>query len=234
MMHLIALAKVAGDEFAYHYATDDVAVLAEKKAELRSIPQNLRSFFAVHMLQTDSADFASVQKMDPYFASTEEIKTVPEFIARLQKHATLTTVDVASFIQHKYQLNAFVLQKIVYYVYAELLIRLKQPPFKASFIAYERGPVDEQVRRAHKQAELPTLSTELGKKIFLLQNRKQYFEVIDEIVAKYRQYFSDAWDDESKNLTHKAGTPWSRAHQRGYNAPITDDEIIKFHYLETV
>ncbi len=25
-------------------------------------------------------EFASVQKMDPYFASTEEIKTVPEFI----------------------------------------------------------------------------------------------------------------------------------------------------------
>ena len=54
-------------------------------------------------------EFASVQKMDPYFTSTEEIKTVPEFIARLQKHATLTAVDVASFIQQKYQLNAFVL-----------------------------------------------------------------------------------------------------------------------------
>lgn len=41
MMHLIVLAKVTGDEFAYHYAIDDVAVLAEKKAELRSFPQSI-------------------------------------------------------------------------------------------------------------------------------------------------------------------------------------------------
>lgn len=99
MVHLIALVKLAGDEFAYHYATDDVAVLAEKKAELRSIPQNLRFLFAVHVLQTASPDFASVQKMDPYFASTEEIKTVPEFAARLQKYSTLVAVDIANFSQ---------------------------------------------------------------------------------------------------------------------------------------
>ncbi|WP_283574312.1 hypothetical protein [Limosilactobacillus ingluviei] len=101
MRHLIALVKLAGDEFAYHYATDDVDALIAKKAELRSIPQNLRFLFAVHMPQTASADFASVQKMDPYFASTEEIKTLSEFAARLQKYSTLTAVDIANFSQQK-------------------------------------------------------------------------------------------------------------------------------------
>ncbi len=101
MRHLIALVKLAGDEFAYHYATDDVDALIAKKAELRSIPQNLRFLFAVHVLQTASADFASVQKMDPYFASTEEIKTLPEFAAKLQKYSTLTAVDIANFSQQK-------------------------------------------------------------------------------------------------------------------------------------
>lgn len=58
MRHLIALVKLVGDEFAYHYATDNV----DEKAELRSIPQNLRFLFAVHILQTASADFAGVRK----------------------------------------------------------------------------------------------------------------------------------------------------------------------------
>ena len=44
MRYLIALVKLAGDEFAYHYATDNVDALIAKKAELRAFPKIYGSF----------------------------------------------------------------------------------------------------------------------------------------------------------------------------------------------
>lgn len=80
MMHLVVLTKVSGKDFAYHYATNDVKKFAKKKAELENIPDQFLSLASIHVIKTTSKDFESIQKMDPYFESTVEIKSLREFI----------------------------------------------------------------------------------------------------------------------------------------------------------
>lgn len=235
MIHLIALSKLSDKEFAYHYATDDIKEFIEKKAELVNIPERLLPLFSVHIVKTDSKDFESVQRMDPYFESAVEIKSTKEFIYYLQSNSALNSVDVASFLEQRYNLGTFPLQKILYYVYSELLVRFKRPPFSANFVAYEKGPVDKDTYRTYKYSnELLAINTEFDKKISGIKKGNEYLKVIDEVVKTYSECFSEAWNNEEKNLTHQQGTPWSRAHEKGYNEPITDDDILKYHHLETV
>ncbi|MGN1282503.1 MAG: Panacea domain-containing protein [Limosilactobacillus sp.] len=235
MIHLVALAKLAGKDFAYHYATDDIKQFLEKKTELGNVPDEFLSLFSIHVIKTTSKDFASIQKMDSYFESTTEITSLEEFIDYLRNDSNLTSVDIAGFIEQRYHLSAFPLQKILYYVYSELLIRLKRVPFSANFIAYEKGPVDNYTYRVYKYDNISLArSTEFDKKVFSIKDGNEYIKVINEVVKTYSKYFSDAWNNEAKNLTHRQGTPWSRAHKKGYNEPILDNDILKYHYLETV
>lgn len=235
MMHLVALTKLAGKDLAYHYATDDVKQFVEKKAELGNVPDEFLSLFSIHVIKTASKDFESIQKMDPYFESTTEIKSLGEFIDCLRNNSNLTSVDIAAFLEQRYHLSAFPLQKILYYVYSELLIKLKRVPFSANFVAYKKGPVDSYTYRVYKYDSIALArSTEFDKKIFKTEDGNKYLKVIDEVVTTYSKYFSDAWNNENKNLTHRKGTPWSRAHSKGYNEPITDNDILKYHYLEIV
>lgn len=132
MMHLVALTKLSGKDFAYHYATDDVKKFIEKKSELGNVPDKFLSLFSIHVIKTSSQDFESIQKMDAYFESTREIESLEEFLDYLQNDSNLTSVDVASFLEQRYHLGAFSLQKILYYVYSELLIRLNRIPFSAN------------------------------------------------------------------------------------------------------
>ena len=235
MMHLVALTKLSGKDYAYHYATDDVKKFVEKKAELGNVPDKLLSLFSIHVIKTSSKDFESIQKMDPYFESTKEVKSLEEFIDFLHNDSKLTSIDIAGFIEQRYHLSAFSLQKILYYVYSELLIRLNRVPFSANFLAYEKGPVDNDSYKTYKYENLSlAVNTEFEKKIFSIKDGDEYLKVINEVVKIYSKYFSDAWNNETKNLTHRQGTPWSRAHKKGYNEPIQDNDILKYHYLETV
>lgn len=235
MIHLVALIKISDKKVAYHYATDDIDTFFEKKSELGNIPPKLLSLISTHVIKTTSKDFESIQEMDPYFENTTEIESLKNFVEFLQEEAELTSVDVASYIEQKYRLGSFLLQKILYYVYAEMLVSFEQIPFKANFLAYERGPVDNDVYRINKyDSDCLSTSINFDQKIFNVEDGDKYVGFIDEVVKTYRHRFTGAWDDESKNLTHKPGTPWSRAHERGYNEPIRDEDIIKYHHLETV
>lgn len=235
MIHLLALAKLPGEDFAYHYATDDIEAFFKKKDELANVPEQVRSLISIHVVKTSSKDFESIQRMDPYFAGTTEVKSLQAFIERLQRKSSLTSVDVAGFIERRYQLNAFQLQKILYYVYADLLIQFKRSPFIANFLAYERGPVDRDVYKINKfEHDALIMNTGFDQKIFTVENGEVYSETIDRVVRTYEKYFASAWNNESKNLTHRPGTPWDRAHKKGYNKPISDKDILNYHHLETV
>lgn len=76
MLHLIALAKSNDKDIAYHYATTDPKQFATQKAKLGDINNQPVS---IHVLKTDSKNFASVQKMDPYFAAVKEITSLSQF-----------------------------------------------------------------------------------------------------------------------------------------------------------
>lgn len=234
MLHLIALARFSGKEFAYHYATDDAKRFFEKKNDLANIPEPLSSLFSTHVLKTDVKSFKSVQKMDPYFELVTEINSLDDFIEKLRNASELTSVDVASYIEHTYNLGIFPLEKTLYYVYSDLLLKFNKSPFVANFVAYKKGPVDTESYSLYKSGDILYNDVEFHQKLSVLSNSNVYLKSIKDIVKTYSELFSNAWDNEEKNLTHRPGTPWSRAHLRGYYAPTIDDDIIKYHHIETV
>lgn len=71
-------------------------------------------------------------------------------------------------------------------------------------------------------------------KVVALDDAEHIIDIINETAQKYGQYYQqhDAWNHEADNLTHRAGTPWSIAHAKGRNTLLSDDDILKYHYLE--
>ena len=72
-----------------------------------------------------------------------------------------------------------------------------------------------------------------------LTNYKEVLHLIKRDVEKYQNYYDQVWNrfessDSTSNLTHKKGTPWSRAYERGTNSPIIDSDIIQYHHIEVL
>ncbi|WGN89881.1 Panacea domain-containing protein [Ligilactobacillus faecis] len=234
MIHIVTLAKRDGETFAYHYMTTDKQRFLEMSRKIQNSPEELLASFSVHVISDPSKTFSELQEMDPYFADAILLESFEEFLTKLSEKQRLTTLDIAAYLFQKYDVTgAFVLQKTLYHIYASYLEKYKKVPFKANFVAFEHGPVDVEVYRANKyHPETLRLSVEFEKKVFACPYRKELLELVDEIVGRCALQYQGAFASPKKNLTHHKGTPWDRAYARQQNAPILDEDIIKYHYLE--
>jgi uncharacterized phage-associated protein len=150
---------------------------------------------------------------------------------------------MASFLLRHYaslRSRRFAFHKILYYIYADFLVRNRYPLFNANFVAFEQGPVEYDIYQIEKQNQASLLNdASLELKLQLLPNRKQVLELIEQDVNRYQDYFNNVWThnhghDANYNPTHHNGTPWQRAIEKGRNSAILDSDIVKYHSLEII
>lgn len=243
-VHLIAYGKFDGQTYAFDFVSDEKEAILRKRLEFREKVQErkLESLFTLHQIVSDGEDFDSIRNFDPYFEKAKELKNFDDFLKLADKKSTLTSVDVASYLVRKYDLAPFALQKTLYYIYSDLLAFHKFQPFKAQFVAFKDGPVDQDVYRENKHYKSRLLqSTEFERKIYAIKDKDLILSKIHDIVDKHAVYFDKIWrdgeaDNPQKNYTHRDETPWSRAFGQGEerNSPIDDVDIIMFHKNEVV
>lgn len=242
MIHLIFFSKFGKYKYAYHVAMDEfdedkISDIHEKFLSLSS--PEVCTLYSQHVLSCEGKTFDDIRNMDPYFKDAKEIGTIPEFIQIINSHCRLTSIDVASFICKKRpDIGAFALQKVLYYIYAEYLKFNKYPLFTANFLAFDKGPVDWEVYRAKKYDDMDLIdNNSFELKITALEDRSEILSLVNKVIDEYADYYDDVWkdfhgEDPEYNWTHKEGTPWCRAYEKGQNSPILDSDIIKYHYLE--
>ncbi|MBU6047128.1 SocA family protein [Lacticaseibacillus paracasei] len=235
-IHLVALNRTSGRATAYHFASPNISeVIAEKKRVISFLSgQKVKPSISFQVVPTESASYDSVNSYNSYFEPfkpTEDLKTFGESIHVTQ---ALNSVDVASYLERKFHFSSYTLQKMLYFVYSEFLVRFQRPPFRADFIVFANGPVDYDVYEKRRwNRDSMGLNYGFEEKAFGSKDGKIIIDLIDFVNGKYEKCFQNM-NDEGSNLTHRKGTPWSIAHAQGYNAPITDNLILKYHSRETI
>ena len=234
MIQLILLVTYRRQKLAYRFASTHYQEIEEQEKKIGHLIKNIPLSFSIHTLSTSDASLEALKEKDPYFKDVQYESSLESFISDMKSKSELNDEDIASYLQTKYHLDAFSLQKVLYYGYAGFLTEFHQRPFNAQFIAFSHGPVDYGIwKRIKYSPETLNYQFDFLQKIASKPKIKQY---LDGVVEKYGQYFqkTNSFKNDDENPTHNLGTPWSRAYAKGQNTTITDDDILKYHYLEKI
>lgn len=234
--HFVALFATSNLKIAYHFASDDVKTVNKHQQalveKLNDAPINIS--YNIHYLHGNiQPNDKALRLYDPYF---EQYKFVnfDYFYNSALKESKLTSFDVAAYLKRKFGIDdAFVLQKNLYYMYADYLTKNNKEPFEAQFITFDQGPVDFAVYKANKFMEKKLLyNFDFEQKVFNLTESKEFLKFIDIEVDKYKGKFHFNMHD---NPTHRKNSPWSIAREKGgQNADITRDNILQHHTYELI
>ncbi|MCL2861579.1 MAG: Panacea domain-containing protein [Firmicutes bacterium] len=97
---------------------------------------------SVHYLQTEDGKWETVQKENSFFEDIEKVETVEGFIFWIKKDRSLSALDITRYILSKMSCTHLKLQKLLYFCYAEYLLKEKKQLFENERIcALPRGPV---------------------------------------------------------------------------------------------
>lgn len=236
--HFVALFATAEVQIAYHSASRDIKKLDENKRncirKLNGAPINIP--YNTHYIHGEiSPEDDALKSYDPYFEKYTFVD-LESFYKSALENSELNSVDVAAYLKRKYNLlNAFELQKNLYYIYADYLVSNGKPPFKARFVAYDRGPVDQKVYADNKYNKEKLVNNfNFEQKAFNLTKSKEFLKFIDSEVNKYKFKFKFEMSD---NPTHRENTPWSIAMEMNkdvINPEITDRNILQNHKNELI
>lgn len=229
MLHLIELVRLRGEiPFAYHYASSDVRELQEKhKKIMNKFPD---SGISTHSLDTNNETWTSVVEMDPYFNDVnciEDISTFGDYLSKLD----VSSFDICSYIlgHSDCDISFKKMEKLLYFAYSAFLEKTKRSLFPESFSAWEFGPVESQSRYARKEGRLPDLGKATDKIVFSADS-SVILSTLDEIIRLY----GNKSENELISMTHRKGSPWQRNYVKNRNIPIPDEDILKYHHVETI
>ena len=201
---------------------------------------------STHLIETESASWASVKAFDPFFEDVECTKSVTEFSEKISKGRILSGLDVANYIFSKTQCTHLSLEKLVYFAYADYLCKHSKRLFVDKIYAFDYGPVVESVYEAFKRSgsqyvkswgsdvdssihagvkELPIRS-----RILFAKDGAEKLLSIDKTIEKYGKYPASTL----VAFTHRSGTPWSHVDSSKQYQIISDELILKYHHVECV
>ena len=197
---------------------------------------------SVHYIPTDSKDWKSVVKHDPYFKDVKEIKDLDKFIDLIYKDRDLNGLDVAKYIVSKCKCTHLKLEKLTYICYAEYLCLNNKQLFKDKIYAYKLGPVIKSVYKAYKKNKLGKEDNKLVYESFpkkmarqsrIMASRDGLEKLIS--INKTIEKYQDFTALELVNLTHKDNSPWNNCGKgKELYRIISDDIIKKYHKYEKV
>ncbi|MDY7044440.1 DUF4065 domain-containing protein [Virgibacillus sp. M23] len=197
----------------------------------------------LHKLSTESTSISSVVEKDSFFEDvifTEDMDTFINYVAGDQK---LSALDISKFVLTIWPMSHIKLQKILYYIYSEFLVRTGERLFNDPIVSYKYGPVVESVFSrftehgasiidytedenfiiaADDMAATPSLI-----KVITSEHGSSAVDCIFDIMHKYGEEKPFSLVDR----THRKGGPWHRVYQPGKNNVITDESILQYQYL---
>lgn len=233
-----------GKRVGWHYSSQGPLNKTVIKKFFQQVKEKCGSVqFGIHKLSTSDPSWKSVVEKDKFFSDvivTEDMKTFIDYVSSDKK---LTAIDVAKFILTVVPSSHLKLQKLLYYCYAEFLIKTGKKLFEEPIVSYKYGPVVEKVFHKFKihgssiidYQEDETfiispheeLATPSFIKIALSEHGTEALESIIKVLLDY----GDKKPLELVEKTHRPGGPWSRVYKPGVNSIITDELITQYHFL---
>lgn len=193
--------------------------------------------FSVQCLSTDSKSWESVVKYDRYFESMYCIKyngedSINEFVNIIKANKVLKAQDIAKFVLSKVECTQLKLQKLVYFCYADYLVKTGKPIIQEAPVPYQYGPVFESLRQEYKNYhdfQIPSDTSQRRQNIvlsryFAADNKLEVYSSFVNTLNKYGQCTAS----QLISLTHRKNSPWSIAQSCGM--PTIDAETIKAHH----
>ncbi|QIW79429.1 Panacea domain-containing protein [Bacillus tequilensis] len=246
--HFIAIVSdfSGGRRYGWHYSSEDQLDKEYIKLFITRIKKECGHVqFGIHKLTTDDISWDSVVQMDSFFDDVIITNRIDDFIEVVSNDQQLSAYDVAKFVLAIYPVSHLKLQKLLYYIYSEFLLRTGSKLFKDPIVAFKYGPVVEDIfhrYRIHGSSQIDYKEDET----FLLRTQEVAYtpslikiwtseygtaalQCIKDTLLKYGEL--DAFHLVDK--THQEGGPWARAYKPGQNCEITDDLIIQYHQYAT-
>ena len=221
---LVASSYSKGERIGFHLVTEgklDNTIIEEKMKRLRQIN---RDDVGVHSFVTDSADWQSVIELDSFFEDIMVCQDFEEFERVLLSHLQL--------------------QKLVYLAYKEYLFKYKEPLFDEKIVAFQYGPVVEEVYQQFKRYGSEVIKIDdqteyilkdirlpqaLGR-MLLVEGSEKIVTILLDVINEY----GDLTGGQLVELTHSSQGPWDTVFRPSLNCEITDEIILAQGKYETL
>ena len=141
--HIIFIASSyrLGKQIAWHYAAEEISQTDLKHLSVLTKERLGKPNFAIHKLSTESTEWSSVVEKDSFFAPFEIYDSFEEFLEEIALDKKITALDISKYLLTVQPMSNLKLQKMIYLVYADYLVKTKQPLFDEKIIAMQYGPL---------------------------------------------------------------------------------------------
>lgn len=192
---------------------------------------------APHYITSEEASWDAVVACDIYFEDLLVIDNVDEFIELIQADRKLTGQDVAKYVLSQVKCTHLKLQKLVYFCYADYLVKYNKKIFEDSIFAFQYGPVVDTVYQQYRNTEKQILEEDdlISSKVDMMPSRSRILFAeggvskiysINDTLEKYK----DCTASQLVKLTHQENSPWSLTDRTPpYN--VIEDDVIKANHL---
>ncbi|MCK1158314.1 DUF4065 domain-containing protein [Streptococcus uberis] len=241
---LVASSYIRGERIGYHLVSKgqlDTNLIEEKMMRLSQIN---REDVGVHSFVTESDKWESVTQLDSFFEDIIVCEDFEEFERVLERDLEISAIDVAKFFLAMRPISHLKLQKLVYLAYKEYLLKHQEQLFKEEIVAYQYGPVIEEVYQKFKSHGSNTITIDdttqyILKDVHLPQALGRMLlskdaEKIVPVLLKVIKQYGSLSASKLVELTHRKGGPWETVYKPYSNCSITDDVILdkaKFEIL---
>lgn len=235
---LIGSSYARGTRVGYHLVVEgevDSNIIQEKMKRLSKINRN---DIGVHSFFIDSSDWESVIEYDSFFEDIMVCQDFDEFEEVLQIDSKISAIDVAKFFLSERSFSHLQIQKLVYLAYKSYLFKYNESLFEEKILAYQYGPVVEEVYQEFKRYGSENIKIDddtkyvlkdirlpqsLGR-IVLVENALRIIDCLMEIIEIYGHLTGS----QLVSLTHSKDSPWSKVYSKNKKAVITDKIILEY------
>ncbi|MDN8592007.1 DUF4065 domain-containing protein [Paenibacillus sp. 11B] len=241
--HFVAILSdyIGGQRVGWHYASEgklDREIVAEF---MNKVEKCGHTTLGIHKLSTDSISWTSVVEKDSFFKDVLVSEDMEVFIRQITASKELNVHDIVKFILAIKPVTQLKLQKLLYYAYAEYLLKTGRKLFREPIVAYKYGPVVEEVYQVQRHNGSSVIVMEddefqlstgasLPASVVRVLGSEDGVEATVCILEVVGRYF-DLDARELVDKTHQVGGPWDTVYLEGMNCLITDDLIKGSHHL---
>jgi uncharacterized phage-associated protein len=244
--HFIAIVShyAEGKRIGWHYADEeklDKKIIHEFLAKVKKKCGDVQ--LGIHKLSTDSVSWDSVVQRDAFFKDVIITSDIETFIELVSQDQELTAYDVAKFILSVIPSSHLKLQKLLYFAYAEFLLRTGEKLFREPILAFKYGPVVESVFHKYKVHGSSIIDYKEDETVCIypeelavtpsfmkIASSEHGLIALDCLIDVFEKY-GHLSAQELVYKTHRPGGPWDRVYKPGKNAVITDDVILQYHHV---
>ncbi|WP_283749714.1 Panacea domain-containing protein [Bacillus mycoides] len=244
--HFIAVMSHYSDgrRIAWHYSDEGKLDKEVIQGFLKRVRKKCGEVqLGIHKLATDSQKWDSVLEKDSFFKDVFQTRDIDTFIEMVIQDQELSAADVSKFILSVSPSSHLKLQKLIYFSYAEFLLRTGIKLFKEPIVAFKYGPVVESVFHKYKVHGSSVIDYKEDETIcyetedlaitpsFMKLASSEHGIVALECILKALKQYGEFSAGVLVEKTHQSGGPWDRVYKEGWNCEITDDVITQYHQV---